>query len=73
MRTEKVDLFNHEIARTRANGSPCPSVCALRMRSEINKSYRGEKRVLFISPREFVGNADRHGLATVQLAGGNQE
>lgn len=73
MRTEEIDLFNLEIARPKTNSSPCESVCALRLRSEINKSYRDEKRFLFISPREFVGNADSHGLAVVQLAGGNQE
>lgn len=62
---------------------PCEAVCALRLRSEINKSYRDEIRVLFISAREFVYHAASHGQLNylevsrkhraVQLAGGNQE
>lgn len=51
---------------------PCEAVCALRLRSEINKSYRDVKRLLFISAREFVYHAASHGQS-VQLAGGNQE
>lgn len=72
MRTEEIDLFNLEIARTRTNGSPCESVFASRLKSKINKSYRGEKRFFIY----FLFGASRqggpHGLASVQIAGGNQ-
>lgn len=69
MRTEEIDLFNLEIARTRANGSPCESVCALRLRSKINKGIKG----FIYFPFRACRQRGPHGLAGVQIAGGNQE
>lgn len=48
---------------------PCESVCASRRKSKINKSYRGEKRVLFISPTELFYHTDSHGqLGLVEVS-----